>query len=191
MNNYFNFEIPYLNSQFGTDWDDFITIIDDNTDYFYSKIEQLYWLKDITRMPLMAMELALKLRNISHLSDEVMASKKLKLRKFNTTSKNKGTSDVYLDFQEALVGTRGVVYNGFILGSIAWGVSAWAISGSPESTDRIWATPATGFDIYVDVKTTDTDILDQITEIYRQKFLLPAFYQVYLVDSSFNILRTV
>lgn len=191
MNNYYNFILPYFNEQFGSDWTAFKTIVDDNVDYVMNKTYELYWLKDITRMPVMATEIAIKLRGIETDGSESIAIKKAKLRNFNKDFKSKGMQDTYLDYQELIVGARGNIYNGYVFGTFVWGISTWAIAGFPESTDRIWSADETKFDIYIDCKTLDSGELDEIQAIFRQSFLLPAFYQIYLVDSDFNILRTV
>lgn len=191
MNNWFEFKIPYFNEQFGKDWAPFLTIIDDNVDYVMNKTYDLYKLRDISMMPVMATEIAISLRGIETEPGETIAIKKAKLRNFNKDFKSKGMQDTYLDYQELIVGVRGAIYNGYVFGTFVWGMSAWPISGSPESTDRIWSTNQTRFDIYIDCKTTDSGELDEIEAIFRQSFLLPAFYQIYLIDSSFNILRTV
>jgi hypothetical protein len=191
MNNFFNFEIPYFNEQFGSDWSSFTTIVNDSVDYTMNKTWDLYKLRDISMMPVMATDIAIQLRGIETDAGEALAVKKAKIRNFNKDFKSKGMQATYLDYQELIVGTRGVVYNGYIFGTFVWGMSAWPISGSPEGTDRIWSTDQTRFDIYIDCKTTDSGLLDEIVAIYRQSFLLPAFYTIYLIDSSFNILRTV
>ena len=54
-----------------------------------------------------------------------------------------------------------------------------------------WTGINSPFYVFIDVKTTDSDLLDEIVSIYREGYLLPAFYKIYLIDSDFNILRTV
>jgi len=191
MNNFWNFEIPYFNQQMGSDWVPFKTIVDNNVDYMMSKTWDLYKLRDISMMPVIATDISISLRGIETEAGEAISIKKAKLRSFNKDFKSKGMKDTYLDYQELIVGIRGEIYNGYIFGTFVWGISAWAIAGAPESTDRIWSTDQTKFNIYVDCKTTDSGLLDQIESVFRQSFLLPAFYTIYLVDSSFNILRTV
>jgi hypothetical protein len=191
MNNWYNFKIPYFNGQFGTAWTAFETIVDDNVDYVMNKTYELYWLKDITRMPVMATEIAIKLRNIETDASESIAIKKAKLRNFNKDFKSKGMQSTYLDYQEIIVGIRGNIYNGYIFGTFVWGESCWPIIGAPEGTDWIWSADDTKFEIYIDCKTINSGELDEIQTIFRQNFLRPAFYNIYLVDSNFNILRTV
>ena len=41
MNNFFNFQTPYFNQQFGSDWDDFNDITEENVDYIMDKTWQL------------------------------------------------------------------------------------------------------------------------------------------------------
>jgi hypothetical protein len=191
MNNYFNFKIPFFNYQFGSDWGSFNSIVDDNVDYLMQKTEDLYKIKDITMMPILATELSLNLRKIETNPEESIALKKLKLRKFSTNFKEKGTSKIYLDYAENIVGARGKLYNAYGLGGTRWGFSIWPNVGSPDPNDRVWATVTVAYQIYVDVKTTDPELLDAIVDVYRQSFLMPAFYKIFLVDSEFNILRSV
>jgi len=191
MNNFYNFNLPYFNEQFGSDWTPFKTIVDDNVDYVMNKTWDLYKLKDIGMMSVRATEIAISLRGIETDPDESLVVKKAKLRSFNKDFKAKGMKDTYLDYQEIIVGVRGEIYNGYVFGTFVWGISCWPIVGDTESCSRIWSTNETKFDIYVDCKTTDSGLLDEIETVFRQSFLLPAFYQMYLVDSDFNILRTV
>ena len=192
MNNFFNFQTPYFNQQFGSDWDDFNDITEENVDYIMNKTWQLYWLRRIDTMPVMALEQALRLRAIEVDAADSIALKKYKLRKFNTSFKEKGTADFYLDYQEEIVGTRGAIYSGLYFGASIWGSSSWAISGgTPSGTELVWATTYSPFHIYIDVKTTDSALLDELVAVYSQTFLRPAFYQIYLVDSTFTILRSI
>lgn len=191
MNNFFNFTIPYFNSQFGEDWDDFNSITEENVDYVVDKTWQLYWLKRIDTLPIIALDYAIKLRGIEVDADDTIALKKFKLRKFNTTFKDKGASSFYLDYQEAIVGTRGTVYDGLSLGSSVWGRSIWPSSSIESDTEWVWVGSSSLFNIFIDVKTTDSDLLDDIVAVYRQRSMLPAFYKIFLIDSSFTILRSV
>ena len=192
MNNFFNFQTPYFNQQFGSDWDDFNDITEENVDYIMDKTWQLYWLRRIDTMPVMALEQALRLRAIEVDATDSIALKKYKLRKFNTSFKEKGTADFYLDYQEEIVGTRGAIYSGLYFGASIWGSSSWAISGgTPSGTELVWATTYSPFHIFIDVKTTDSTLLDELVAVYSQTFLRPAFYQIYLVDSTFTILRSI
>lgn len=192
MNNFYNFQTPYFNQQFGSDWNDFDDITEENVDYIMNKTWQIYWLRRIDTMPVMALEQALRLRAIEVEVADSIALKKYKLRKFNTSFKEKGTADFYLDYQEKIVGTRGVIYSGLYFGASIWGSSSWVISGgTPSGTELVWATTYSPFHIYIDVKTTDGTLLDELVAVYSQTFLRPAFYQIYLVDSTFKILRSI
>jgi hypothetical protein len=191
MNNWFNFSIPYFNSQFGEDWEDFNDIVEENVDYVMNKTYELYWLQDVSRMPLLAIEKALRVRGIETWPTEDIQSKRLKIRTFATNFNRKATGELYLDYAEAIVGIRGEIYGAYEFGESVWDMMIWPIPGTPDDADRVWETPAIIFEIYIDVKTTDSDLLDAIVDEYRQKFLLPAFYQIYLVDEDMTILRTV
>jgi hypothetical protein len=191
MNNWFNFQIPFFNEQFGTDWDSFKTIVDSNVDNIMCKTFDLYKIHDVTMKPVRALELSLNLRGIVSEPLETVNIKRQKLRSYNKDFRSKSMKDTYLDYQESIVGIRGEIYNGYTVGTFVWNISNWHTEGGFESTDRIWSTEETKFNIYINCKTTDSNLLDEILLIYRQSFLLPAFYQVFLVDDELNILRTV
>lgn len=191
MNNWFNFKIPFFNSQFGQDWSSFQTIVDSNVDNIMNKTFDLYKIHDISMKPIRALELSLALRGIKTDITETVGIKRQKLKSYNKDFKSKGMKEVYLDYQEAIVGIRGEISNGTVAGVFVWGTSSWAINGSPESTDRIWSTEETKFNIYIYCATADDTLLDELVTLYRQEFLLPAFYTIYLTDEYYNILRTV
>jgi hypothetical protein len=177
--------------KYGEDWDDFRTIVDDNVDYVMNKTYQLYWLNNVDYMGVREVEKALLSMKIGTSSSETLPYKKEKLRKFLTIFANKGTADIYLDFAESVAGARGDIYMGYNLGVWRWGTSRWGIPGAPTVNDLRWTLQYARFYVLIDVKTTDSSELDQITSIFRESYLLPAFYQIYLIDSSFNILRTI
>jgi len=191
MNNYFNFTIPTFNSDYGEDWTDFTTITDGQVDYMIAKIISLYNLSDITMTPIIATELIMRLLGIPIIATDTLSIKKYKIRKFNTNARAKATEDLYLDYAENIVGIRGEIYNGLEFGSFIHDISIWPDPLSPDDDDWVWTTALTKFEIYIDVKTIVDAELDQLQLLYRQDHLLPAFYQVYLIDSSYNILRTI
>jgi len=156
MNNFFNFQIPYISSQFGVDWGSFTTIVDDNTDYIMNKTFELYRLKDPARMPAPALEIALKLRDIETTPAELLSVKREKLRSFSTGYRNKGTADLYLDYAEAITGGRGEIFQGYDSGYTDWGVSSWSM-GLSEANARVWETPAVVYKIYVEPKIEGLD----------------------------------
>lgn len=191
MNNWFNFSIPRFNEQYGSDWDSFNDIVEDNVDYIYAKTEQLYSLKDPGRLSVQAIEKALSVRGIEFSEATPISVKRKNLRAFVLANKSKGMSKVYLDYAEAVVGQRGQVYNGYSTGSWVWGASKWPTPSAIDSSALIHSTPQTLYDIYIDVKTENSDLLDDIVYAFRQSFLLPAFYKIHLVNSSLQVLRRV
>lgn len=191
MNNYFNFTIPDFNQRYGEDWNNFNTITENNVDYMIKKVIDLYRLNDITRTPLIVTEYIMKLLGLKIETTDTLSIKKYKVRKYNSTAKAKATNDLYLDYAENVVGTRGAIYNGYVIGSFVHDESSWPDSVTPNEDDWVWSNNETRFIIYIDVKTLDEDLLDQIQTLYREDFLLPAFYVVYLIDSEFNILRSI
>ncbi len=197
-NNWFNFTYPLFNTKYGVDWTDYMSITDDNVDYVMNKTYQLYWLNDPNYFTTRIAEIILSSLGIEYTVADTLATKKLKIRQFLTQTAYKGLGSLYLDIAETVTGTRGTIVAGIYGGWSAWpfesGISnkgRWGKAGATSSDNIKWSAFQTLFKIYVDVKTLDNIELDLIQEMYRQGMLLPAFYQIYLVDSSFNILRTI
>ncbi len=196
-NNFYQFKIPYFNEKYGSDWDSFTTVINDNVDYVMNKTYQLYWLFDPNYYTTRVAEAVSDSLEIDYTEITTLAVKKYNIRKFLTKYANKGLADTYLDVQEAIVGTRGVIYTGYQYGwkhhttstdnNNRWGS---ATSGTFGGAFK-WTKASPQFYIYIDAKTTDSGLLDLLVEEYRQPSMLPAFYQIYIVDSSNNLLRTV
>lgn len=191
-NNYFNFNIPEFHDKQGKDWSSFTTIVNSEVDTLIKKITELYWLNDINFMSTPQIEAVMNALKLSYESTDTLQMKKIKLRSFVSKYKNKSLEDTYLDPQESIVGTRGVIYDGNATGSFKWGSSKW---GSSATEDVIkWTETGPQFSIYVDVKTSDSTMLDQIQDIYQDPSMIPAFYQIYLIDfdsTQFDKLRTI
>jgi hypothetical protein len=194
MNNYFNFIIPEFNQRYGVDWEDFTEIIDYEVDNVMNKTYQLYWLREVDKMPLLALELSMKLRGITVFSDETIQQKRLRVRSFNTDFKRKATEDIYLDYAEEIFGERGDTYPGYLISNRVWGTSHWPIPSSPDSDDMIWSGLSSHFTVYVMPKpsgtASDAD-LDELVATYQEPFLLPAFYKIFLIDNNYQIVRSV
>jgi hypothetical protein len=191
-NKYFNFTLPNFQDRYGIDWDDFKSIVNSETDTLISKILELYWLKSIDRAPVLAVEFSMLVRDLFVSPTDTLAQKKYKLRTFNTTFKNKGMEDFYLDLAEEIVGTRGVIYSGYDFPNWRWNFSRWLDVGGSIGGEEIAINSSTSiFYIFIDVKTTDADELDKIEETYEQDYVLPAFYKIILIDSNFQYLREV
>jgi hypothetical protein len=196
MNNFYNINIPLFMDRYGTDWDDFKTVTGDNTDHLMNKTYQLYWLADPNYFTIRVAEEVSKTLDLYYDASTTLATMKYNIRKFLTTYANKGLADTYLDIQENIVGVRGVIYTGSDIGwqnhttivnnSNRWGSTSGTFPGAFK-----WSVAPPQFFIYIDVKTTNSTLLDQIQEEYRRDEMLPAFYQIYLIDSSFNLLRTI
>ncbi|MCP4648825.1 MAG: hypothetical protein GY853_01915 [PVC group bacterium] len=185
-NNYYNFTIPSFNSSSGTDWDSFQTIVDDNTDYIMNKTYRLYWLKAISKMPIRALERALKLRKIKFTTSDATSVKRFKLRSFVSSFANKGLADTYIDLAFSITGIRGTL--SISVDGWTWGESAWA-----PGEDSRWGGigVASIYNVYFNVKTTDEGELDLIEALLLEKTNRPAFYQIILIDDDQNILRVV
>lgn len=195
MNNFYNFTIPEFYLRYGEDWDDFQTIVDDNVDYTYAKLLGLYWLNDIDRTPLRALEKILNALKINYSIADSIAVKKALLRKYVTKYADKGLGQQYLDLAEAVTGIVGEFYLESERGNWVWGDASWHNGATETEDDMTWgAGDVLIFIVYFDVKTSDSDELDQIQVLLRDKSMNPAFYQMYLIDydsTGFTILRTI
>lgn len=189
MNNFFNFNIPYFCDKYGNDWSDFTTITDENVDYSIGKIWDLYKLADPNFFTTPVAELVGRSLDLSFDTTDTLKTKKYRIRKFLTMFKDKGTDAFYLDPQESIVGTRGVIYSSLDYGSWIWEESTWGDTDGAENI--LWSGDDAQFFVYIDCKTTDNDLLDQIVDAYSAEYMLPAFYKIYLIDSNFEILRSV
>lgn len=192
MNNYFNFNIPYFNQEYGEDWDNFKSIIDDNVDYLMEKTFHLYWLNDPNLWTEKITETQLDLYKIPYNSDDTFLTKKAKFYTGITRFKNKGLASIYIDAAADIVGVDGDIYSGSETSSWIWGESFWGDATTPfNAGEMAWGASVSQFYIYFDVKTTDSGELDEIELVLEDDMLLPAFYQMFLIDSSFTILRTI
>ncbi len=189
-NNYFNFTLPTFMVQYGSDWIDFQTIVDDNVDNVMSKTYQLYWLNDPNNFTTRVSELVLDSLGISYSTTDTLLTKKIKIRTFLTKYANKGLADTYLEIGEDIVGTTGTIYTSLEDLNWLWGNSRWGSTGSTFLNSIKWNNQPRFF-IYIDVNTTDNDELDQIQLLMQEDSMLPAFYKIFLIDSSFNILRSI
>lgn len=191
MNDTFNFQIPLFNEKYGEDWADFKMITDDAVDYLFEKTWQLYWLVDPNYMTVRVAERVLQALGLEYSSTDTLYSKKYQIRKFLTSFADKSLADVYLDIAEGIVGVRGVIYSGLTFGVWKWATSRWTSVGATFPVGIKWGSASSKFNIYIDVKTLVAAELDAIVTEYRRGYILPAFYQIYLIDTAGNILRTV
>lgn len=188
-NNYFNFLLPDFNERFGSDWDSFKTIVGDNVDHIIAKTIQLYWLRKPDRMTGPALEDALEFREITSPITDTIIEKKEKVRNYNVTYQEKGMDEIYLDKVEEIVGVRGDLYlasdfwDGWVFGEFVFGDPEFGIFGGIDFDNK--------FTIFFDVKTVDPATLAEILVVLRDKPMKAAFYQVILIDSSWNILEVV
>lgn len=191
MNEYFNFRLPDFNALHGNDWQDFLDIEEDYVDDLYDKTYELYYLNDINRMSNRVVNINLDVLGVAYEPSDSPDTKRIKLRNLANESVNKGMDVVYLDIAEAIVGIRGTIKGGQDIGVYRWGVSRWKGTPTWQSYYIRWTIGGNQFIIYIDVKTLDNGELDQIQSLFQHEYLLPAFYQIYLIDSSFNVLRTI
>lgn len=190
MNNFFNILLPRFQEKYGADWTLFKSLMDEYCDTIFQKTWAIYHLANIDTIGSQAADKLMDLLKIKNDKLYSLGTKRTLLRNFSARYKRKALEDMYLDPQESIVGIRGKISSGMEVGVWRWGISRW--SGGTISSDTIrWTQSGAQFEIYFDVKTTDSGLLDELVEVFRDPAYLPAFYRIYLVDSSFNILRTV
>ena len=188
-NLFFNFELPEFMEKYGEDWDNFTDEMETQWDHTFQKTWELYHLMDINKVSARVLQFHLDAGGVTFSETDTVALKKYKLRTWVTRHKKKGLDEVYLDLAEEVTGITGVLYSGIDF-VFRWGVNRW--KGSTLSVDLFrWSGPNPQFQIYFDVKTVDAGELDQIENLLLEDTMLPAFYQIFLIDSSFNILRTI
>lgn len=191
-NNFFNFKLPEFYEKYGSDWSDFITTMDDNTDHVFDKVWQLYWLNDINLWTEKVTEHYLDTYKIDYDSSDTFQSKKSKFKTGVTKFKDKALASIYIEAAQDITGIAGDLYSGYSSSSWVWSESFIGDSSTAIQTDEIMFGGGTAqFRIYFDVKTTDSGELDLIQDMLEDEVLRPAFYDMYLIDSSFNILRTI
>lgn len=193
MNHFYNITLPEFQEKYGKDWASYKSIREDYNDYIYLKTWQLYLLANVSTMPVKAIEICLTQLGIRFDSSDTLITKRTKLRYFVRQQMNKGLGTIYLDLAESVVGIRGAIYPGTIFGVWLWGSSRWRSTTGGIAVNYIRWKSASGsqFEMYIDVKTTDSAKLDAIEILYRQRDVFPAFYKIFLIDSSFVILRTL
>jgi hypothetical protein len=181
-NQFYNFRIPDFQDKYGDDWDGFQAVIDDNWDYVFKKAWELYHLVDLNRMPVRVVEYQMNLRSIDFSYSDTAVTKKVNLRNFVNKYVNKGLASVYLDIAEGVTGSVGDLYLDWDRSGFDWDVDHW---------DFTWQDEGSKFIILFDVKTTDSGELDEIQALLQDESVKPAYYKIVLVDSDFNILRSI
>jgi len=190
MNKFFNIKYPEFIDKYGKDWDQFKAILNEFVDFYFQKVWSLYYFNNVNTLNERAIEWVLKALKIEFTNEDTLKTKKIKLRFFVSQYRKKGLAEIYLNLQEAVVGIRGSIVSGQSLGVWRWGFSRWH-GPIIQASDIRWSLAGSQFEIYINCKTTDDSLLDEIMILYRQSSILPAFYKVYLVDDNYSILRTV
>ena len=190
-NLYFNYEIPYFNYAQGVDWDKYKDIIGENTDFIFGKTFDLYKLDEVNYYDSKVVEIKMQALGIDYSITDSLAVKKTKIRTFLSKYRNKGLAKVYEDLAESVTGSVPDIYSGIIVGNYIWSISAWGTITDYDSVVMSWGDALNRFNIYIDVKTIDSALLDIIVVLYQEPPILPAFYKIYLIDSDFKILRGV
>jgi len=192
MNEFFNFKIPDYNLRYGLDWGNFKSIVGDNVDYVFKKIFECYHLKDLNKMPLSIIERFLKQYKIDFYPTDTTETKITKLRFYFQSQKRKTLQDFYLDLIENIVGVRGIIYSGEeISGAFEWDTSAWYDDEAIDPDSITWGSESSKFLIFINVKTIDEELINQILSVLRAENILPAFYKIFLIDDAKTIIAEV
>lgn len=190
-NKFFNPKFPEFITKFGKDWTSFRTLFDSWVDDIVDKIFRIRHEKSINNGSLKSIERQMRSKGITIDATDTLLDKKIKLRQFVKKHQKKGMEETYLDPIQEIVGIRGVIYSGRDVRTWKWNFSRWRRTDAVESnTDIIWSISVPRFVIYIDVKTTDSGLLDEIQQLLEGE-LRPAYYTIKLIDSNFNVLRTI
>jgi hypothetical protein len=186
MNNYFDYKIPTFLLENGSDWKYFKDIMEEYVDTLFAKVMEMYWFRQPDKIPLIALEKSLNLRNIKFNASDSVNLKRFRYRNFNTSFKGKALVDMYLDLAEAITGVRGII--GYSTEGLVWGTWAWSPG---EKNEWGGITSASVYNIYFNIKTTDPAEIELVYNALMEKTYRPAFYQLILIDDDQNILRVV
>lgn len=190
-NKFFNPKLPEFITKFGKDWTSFRTLFDSWVDDTVDKVFGLRHEKSINNGSLKSIERQMRTKGITIDVLDTLLDKKIKLRQFVKKHQKKGMEETYLDPIQEIVGVRGVIYSGRDVRTWKWNSSRWRRTDAVEAnTDIIWSISVPRFVIYIDVKTTDSGLLDEIQQLLEGE-LRPAYYTIKLIDSAFNVLRTI
>ena len=176
MNNYFNVNIPSFNDRHGNDWEPFKQIVEDETDYHFQKIFELYYLNNIDRMPDRIVKAILDIMDVEYSNFDTPASRKNKLRTLASKYTDKGLEVIYADVITPITSIAPDFYNGAVYSAMRWGVMRWG-------TMR-WSSGSLTFHILIETYTTDNDELDEIERLLTEKVMKPAFYKIFLLSNG-------
>ncbi len=182
MNNFLNFRLPDFQNKYGSDWNDFIDLMEEIYDEIYVDTVDLYSLSNIDKMRDEIVIILLSLFKIETTLLDTKGTRKNKLREFVNVYRKKGLAEIYLDVGESVTGLIGNLYTAKEKGG--WVIGEDIIPLRLESEQDL-------FIILYDAKTVDAGEIDIIVSMLRDKYLYPAFYKMYIVDSSLNVLAEV
>ena len=191
MNKFYNIRYPEFINKYGEDWSGFKSIVDRAVDIIIEAIFQIRNEHNINTMSERVVDIHMRVRGITIDSSDTLLDKKIKLRTFVSKHQKKGLDVIYLDIAEEIVGTRGVIYLESAVGGRIWGQSVWPDPLSAQPNEMSWTSDGYLFRVYIDVKTLDNGELDNIKRLYLDPTVRPSYYKIFLIDSDFNILRTV
>lgn len=174
MNNYHNFHMPEFQTKYGSDWDGFIEEINDLYDYIFQNIFDLYRLSQLDRMSNRVVKANLDVMDIRYKTTDTNKYKKEKLRSYPEINYNKGLRQIYNDLIKIITGTDSIFLSSF--GEKRWGVQRWDA--------KRWTEAGYQFSIYIDVLTSVVAKIDAIEIALKNKEVKPAFYVLYIFDST-------
>lgn len=156
------FRLPTFQKDKGEDWGPFLSIIQTEELYLKQKTLELYKKRNISTMQFPYINHELEQWKIQYKETDSIGTKKRLRRDLNRRLAQKGDADIYLDIQESIVGTRGQFYS---------------FSDFQNISDKY----VLNNHLFLDIKTNDPVKVARILELFRDKELRPAFYQIYLV----------
>lgn len=156
------FRLPTFQKEKGEDWAPFLAIIQTEELYLKQKTLDLYKKRNVSTMQFPYINYELEQWQIAYNETDSIGTKKRLRREMNRILAQKGDADIYLDIQESIVGIRGKFYS---------------FSEFQDISDKY----VLNNHLFLDVKTNDPAKVSNILELFRDKEISPAFYQIYLV----------
>lgn len=184
-NNYFNFKIPKFQADYGTDWEDFVEYMDFEVDHIFERTFALYMLTVIDKMPNSVVNILINLLGINTSVLDSAATRRGRLRAYGSVYTNKGLAEHYLDLCETVTGVYGWIKRGDQLSGATqkWGTATW--------DESKWGGEGIIFTVYIYAGTSSTAEEDAVFALLRDRSIKPAFYVMFLVDVSENIIGVV
>lgn len=175
-NYYYNFELPEFMKKYGTDWEDFLDIMEDTIDHLFEKAYTLYNLNEINRMSDRIVRIWIDVLNVIYTDADSAVTKRKRLRSFAQKYVNKGLSVLYEAEIEDVTGITPTFTSGLNVGSMRWGTRVWGT--------QLWAGVPPYYVIIIDIGTSQPDLVTEVEDRLNEKTLKPAFYQLIIINES-------